>query len=99
MNVVTLERFGPAGHALVVLVEGHGHLFIGKGSDNDLVIDGDPAVSKVHALLERGRPAWCISDLGSTNGTFVNDDRVAAKRALADGDEIKIGRTRLVVRR
>ncbi len=97
VNVVTLERFGPAGHALVVLVEGHGHLFIGKGSENDLVIDGDPAVSKVHALLERGRPAWCISDLGSTNGTFVNGERVSGKRALADGYEILIGRTRLVV--
>ena len=35
--------------------------------------------------------------LGSTNGTFVNDDRVSAKHALADGDEILIGRTCLVV--
>ena len=96
--VVTLERFGPGGHALVVLDEGHGRLFIGKSSDNDLVIDGDPAVSKVHALLERGRPAWCISDLGSTNGTLVNGERLSGKHALADGDVIVIGHTRLVVR-
>jgi hypothetical protein len=56
VNVVTLERFGPAGHALVVLAGEHGHLSIGKSPDNDLVIDGDPAVSKVHALLERVLP-------------------------------------------
>jgi pSer/pThr/pTyr-binding forkhead associated (FHA) protein len=96
-NVVTLERFGPPGHALVVLDEERTRMSIGKGPDNDLVLDGDSAVSKVHALLERVSSAWCISDLGSTNGTYVNGDRVSAKRALADGDEALIGRTRLVV--
>ena len=98
VHVVTLERFGPAGHALVVLAEGSGRMSIGKSPDNDLVIDGDPHVSKVHALLERCGPAWCISDLGSYNGTFVNGVRLSSKHALADGDEIVIGRTRLVVR-
>ena len=98
VNVVTLERFGPAGHALVVLADDHGHLSIGKSPDNDLVIDGDPAVSKVHALLERVSSAWCVSDLGSTNGTFVNGEPLSARHALADRDEIVIGRTRLVVR-
>ena len=98
VNVVTLERFGPAGHALVVLADDHGHLSIGKSPDNDLVIDGDPAVSKVHALLERVSSAWCVSDLGSTNGTFVNGEPLSARQALADRDEIVIGRTRLVVR-
>jgi pSer/pThr/pTyr-binding forkhead associated (FHA) protein len=98
VNMVTLERFGPAGHALVVLTDGQGHLSIGKSPDNDLIIDGDPAVSKVHALLERVSSAWCVSDLGSRNGTYVNGELLSARRALADHDEILIGRTRLVVR-
>ena len=64
--MATLERFGPAGHDLVVLDESRGRLSIGKSSNNDLPIDDDPAVSRVHAMLEHVGPAWCITDVGST---------------------------------
>jgi len=42
--------------------------------------------------------AWCIRDLGSTNGTLVNGKRLVGERVLRDGDEITLGRTRLVYR-
>jgi hypothetical protein len=96
--MATLERFGPAGHDLVVLDEARGRLSIGKSLDNDLPITDDPAVSRVHALLEHVGPAWCLTDVGSTNGTYVNGERLFAPRTLSDRDEILIGRTRLVVR-
>ena len=96
--MATLERFGPTGHDLVVLDESRGRLSIGKSPDNDLVIADDPAVSRVHALLEHVGPAWCVTDVGSTNGTSVNGERLFAPRTLNDRDEILIGRTRLVVR-
>jgi pSer/pThr/pTyr-binding forkhead associated (FHA) protein len=92
-----LERQGPAGHDLVVL-DGRGTISIGKSADTDLVIDGDPAVSRLHAKLEPVGPGWCISDLGSTNGTTVNGHRLYAPRTLHDGDEIVLGRTRLMFR-
>lgn len=95
--MATLERFGPAGHGLVVLDGEQLRYSIGKRADNDLVLDADPAVSRVHAVLERVGPAWCITDLGSTNGTHVNGERVFAPRRLADRDEILVGRTRLVL--
>ncbi len=96
--VATLERMGPGGHELVLLDESRGHLSIGTNSDNDLVIDGDGSVSRVHAKLERVGPAWCLSDLKSTNGTYVNGERLAGEtRRLADRDEIIMGRTRLVM--
>jgi len=97
--VATLERIGPGGPELVLLDESRGRLSIGKQADNDLVIDGDGAVSRVHAKLERVGPAWCVTDVGSTNGTMINGARLIAgdTRALADRDEIIIGRTRLVL--
>ena len=96
--MATLERFGPTGHDLVVLDESRGRLSIGKSSTNDLPIDDDPAVSRVHAVLEHVGPAWCITDVGSTNGTRVNGERLFAPRTLSDRDEVIIGRTRLVMR-
>ncbi len=93
--MATLERFGPTGHDLVVLDESRGRLSIGKSSTNDLPIDDDPAVSRVHAVLEHIGPAWCITDVGSTNGTRVNGERLFAPRTLSDRDEVIIGRTRL----
>jgi FHA domain len=96
--VATLERFGPAGHDLVVLDEMRGRISVGKSAHNDLVIDSDPAVSRVHAMLEHVGPAWCITDVGSTNGTTVNGERLFAPRMLSDRDEIIIGRSRLIMR-
>ena len=96
--MATLERFGPTGHDLVVLDESQGRLSIGKSSTNDLPIDDDSTVSRVHAVLEHVGPAWCITDVGSKNGTSVNGEPLFAPRTLSDRDVIIMGRTRLVMR-
>ena len=96
--MTTLERFGPVGHDLVAIDDADSSLAVGKSEENDLVLDGDPAVSRVHARLERVGPAWCVTDLGSTNGTWVNGERIFAPRTIYDGDELLLGRTRLVLR-
>jgi two-component system, cell cycle response regulator len=64
-------------------------LIIGRGSDSDIVVDLD-SVSRRHAKIERRGAVVMISDLGSTNGTYVNELQVDS-RALADGDQVKIG--------
>jgi hypothetical protein len=58
----------------------------------------DPAASRRHARIVRRDDAWLLQDLGSTNGTFVNDEPVT-ERALEDGDRITIGVTVLEFRR
>jgi pSer/pThr/pTyr-binding forkhead associated (FHA) protein len=95
--MATLERIGPAGHDLVVLDESRGRLSIGKRVTNDLVIADDPAVSRVHAVLEHIGPAWCLTDVGSTNGTYVHGEKIVAPVTLADRAEILVGRTRLIL--
>jgi hypothetical protein len=71
---------------------------IGQASTNDLPLSFDQTVSRVHAVLERVASRWCIRDLGSRNGTFVNGDRIWGERPLRPGDEIRVGSVRLVAR-
>jgi hypothetical protein len=91
-----LEVWGPAGPKLVPLEAER--LTIGKAASNDVALSSDRMVSRLHAVLERFPAAWCVRDLGSSNGTFVNGERIWADRALRHADEIRIGKTRLVYR-
>ena len=68
---------------------------LGTLESNDLVVDAD-GVSRVHAVLERFGDTWCVRDLGSRNGTFVNGGRIIGEYALHTGDEIVLGRLRLL---
>jgi pSer/pThr/pTyr-binding forkhead associated (FHA) protein len=70
---------------------------VGTLESNDVVVDAD-GVSRVHAVFERFGDTWCIRDLGSRNGTFVNGGRILGERALHSGDEILLGRLRLLFR-
>ena len=70
---------------------------IGKAAENDIAVD-DATASGLHAVLERFPAGWCVTDLGSSNGTWVNGERIWASRRLRHGDEIRIGQTRLVFR-
>jgi two-component system cell cycle response regulator len=64
-------------------------LIIGRGNDCDIVVDLD-SVSRRHATIERKGGSILISDLGSTNGTYVNEE-VVEEQPLRDGDQVKIG--------
>jgi pSer/pThr/pTyr-binding forkhead associated (FHA) protein len=72
---------------------------IGRGGDNDLVLP-EEGVSRHHARFERGPQGWLLTDLGSTNGTYVNGKRLPGHEAtlLRPGDRVTIGGTVLSVR-
>jgi FHA domain/zinc-ribbon domain len=99
----TLDDLGVRGAALVVRSGGgrSGEMFmpqgetttIGRSPECGIFLD-DVTVSRKHAVLEQQGERWRIEDQGSLNGTFVNRERVDAA-ALADGDEIQIGKYRL----
>jgi pSer/pThr/pTyr-binding forkhead associated (FHA) protein len=63
---------------------------IGRADFNDVVI-ADPSVSTSHARLQRRDDVWVLADLGSTNGTFVDGERLAAETALAPGATVAFG--------
>ena len=69
---------------------------VGKAKENDIALDGDATVSRLHAVLERFEAGWCVSDLGSSNGTYVNGRRVQ-QAFLNPGDELKLDTVRFIV--
>jgi DNA-binding CsgD family transcriptional regulator len=73
-------------------------LTIGRSAESDVVLDSDPTVSRLQAILEPVSGAWTIRDVGSRNGTTVNSDPIMSERALRPGDEIRVGGTKLVFR-
>jgi DNA-binding CsgD family transcriptional regulator len=91
-----LEVWTPTGRELVALEAGR--LTLGADPANDLALPADPTLSRLHAVLERYGAGWCVRDLDSRNGTFVNGQRVWRERPLRPGDELRIGATRLTYR-
>ena len=72
-------------------------LLIGRAEDCELVLR-DPQVSRLHArLLPLGADAVTVEDLGSSNGTFVNDTRVAGPMRIGAGDRLRLGSTVIMV--
>ncbi len=70
------------------------HITIGAIGDADLQID-DEFASKHHCSIRYSDGVYSITDLDSTNGTFVNNEKII-KATIKDGDKIKIGQTEFI---
>jgi pSer/pThr/pTyr-binding forkhead associated (FHA) protein/tRNA A-37 threonylcarbamoyl transferase component Bud32 len=76
-----------------------GEFLLGRAApEGDGRLGDDPEISRRHARLSRGsRGELRIEDLGSSNGTFVNGERLEAARVLELGDVVRVGTTELAV--
>jgi pSer/pThr/pTyr-binding forkhead associated (FHA) protein len=63
---------------------------LGRAVECDVVIVSK-SISREHARLRRDGRRWFVDDLGSTNGTFRNNERVVSSLDLRDGDSLKVG--------
>jgi hypothetical protein len=70
-------------------------LTVGRGGQNDVSIEGDEFASAQHVRVEPRRDGVWVSDVGSTNGTFVNGTRIDRPRKLTQGDVVRVGETEL----
>lgn len=84
----------PASHQNRRYPLGEDDLLVGRAEACDLRFD-DPYLSRVHAKLERRAGRVTVRDLGSSGGTWVNDDRIDGVAALHDGDVVTMGQVRL----
>jgi pSer/pThr/pTyr-binding forkhead associated (FHA) protein len=73
-------------------------LLIGRADKCHLVLD-DTYVSQVHARIFARNGAHMLEDLGSTNGTYLNRRRITSPAELQRGDQVKIGKTVMEMRK
>ncbi|HNB52764.1 MAG TPA: FHA domain-containing protein [Anaerolineales bacterium] len=69
---------------------------VGRGTTNDLVINND-TVSNHHARLAYNLNQWWLQDLNSTNGTYINGQRLLTSTVLTTGDLIGFGEVNLTI--
>jgi len=90
----------PAGEALAIALEptpGRPSLTLGRGAENDIVID-DATLSRTHLVLSRAEGGgWTVGDAGSSNGSFLDGRRLEPGRPepVVDGSRVKAGSVRL----
>jgi hypothetical protein len=70
---------------------------LGRGPQNSIVL-ADQSVSAEHALISSRLGQWWVEDIGSTNGSFLNDERLTQPAVIQTGDIIRLGVVRLRVR-
>jgi len=88
-----------AGRQVIVRLDGDRPLTVGRREEADIAVPWDRQVSRLHAELRRLAGEWTINDDGlSQNGTYVNEVRLVGRRRLMDGDDVRVGRTRMVFR-
>jgi Mg-chelatase subunit ChlD len=69
---------------------------LGRGEDNDIVIP-HPSVSRSHARLARQDGSFVLTDLNSTNGSYVNNHQVQGSVVVSNGSEVRLGDIRFVL--
>lgn len=87
----------PDGRPRVIPLEAHDVTF-GRAPTSTVVLD-DSYISDSHARVYLADGEWSVSDLGSTNGTYLNQVKVTSPTPIAAGDQLAIGKTVVQVRK
>ncbi len=87
--MATITIYLPEQEPLEIALDGYEQITLGRGPDNDVVLD-HPSISGSHAVIQNLGGIFQVTDLGSTNGTFVNDEQVS-EMILGHGSQILFG--------
>jgi hypothetical protein len=92
MAYVTIRIKGADGHSFNELTKDR--MVLGRSSRTDLPIK-HTSISREHCAFVREQDVWFVEDLGSSNGTWVNKDKVNGRQQLGERDIVKVGHARL----
>jgi pSer/pThr/pTyr-binding forkhead associated (FHA) protein len=67
---------------------------VGRRDDNSIHVN-EPSISANHAEIRLSTRGWLVTDLDSTNGTFVNGERIRGTTSINSGDVVQFGRVRM----
>lgn len=95
MAYLTVRIKGSEGHHKQKL-DGE-RLVLGRSSKCDIQIEDVDGVSREHCVFTREGDDWFVEDLGTTNGTKVNKDRIEGKTKLEERDIVKVSKVRMTV--
>ena len=90
-KVLAIDTGSQAGTRLALVDE----FRIGRSADCALILDDDYVSGDHASLARRANGDWVVTDLGSTNGTFVNEVRVVTPTVVTASDSLRIGRTQM----
>jgi pSer/pThr/pTyr-binding forkhead associated (FHA) protein len=90
-RVSSMRVIAPVTHKGHVIAVSTTPWTIGRASDNDLCIPDDPYMSGRHARIFLQSGYAVVEDLGSTNGTYVNNTRISEPNDLEIGDRVQMG--------
>jgi hypothetical protein len=90
----TLNPIAPIASEYAVLKD---EVSLGRGEDNDIVIP-HASVSRSHARLLKRNGAYELTDLNSTNGSFVDDQQIRGSTVVSSGSQVRLGDIRFVLR-
>jgi len=90
----TLNPIAPIASEYAVLKD---EVSLGRGEDNDIVIP-HASVSRIHARLLKRNGAYELTDLNSTNGSFVDDRQIRGSTVVSNGSQVRLGDIRFVLR-
>jgi len=83
-----------AGRTIVLSTD---RVTVGRASENDIPLLGDWLISRRHCEIRPCGTTWALIDVGSKNGTLLNDRPVTEPRLLRSGDLIRLGQCELAV--
>lgn len=89
----TLNPIAPIASEYAVLKD---EVSLGRGEDNDIVIP-HASVSRIHARLLKRNGAYELTDLNSTNGSFVDDRQIRGSTVVSNGSQVRLGDIRFVL--
>ena len=96
MKAVFKVLEGPVEHEMIVIRDGES-LTVGRENDADIPVNADQQMSSVHLSVECKDNRCVVTDLNSTNGTFINEKRLEGSAVVYEGDVVRCGVTRFEV--
>ncbi len=90
-KILAIDNGPQAGTRLALVDE----FRIGRSAECALILDDDYVSGDHASLARRANGEWVVTDLGSTNGTFVNEVRVVTPTVVTAADSLRIGRTQM----